>query len=65
MKTEKNPHPIKELVDAWESAQRRRNPEYQRGAAWSLSQKQALIDSAFREYPLPPLFLEKVTSSKG
>ena len=40
---------------------RRASPEseYQRGAAWSLAQKQALIDSAFRRYPIPPLFLEK------
>lgn len=39
-------------------------PEYQRGAAWSLQQKQALIDSIFREYPLPPIFLE-VKEMKG
>ena len=51
-------------MDAWEAAQLRRNPEYQRGAAWTPSQKQALIDSAFREYPLPPLFLEKLVSAR-
>jgi hypothetical protein len=59
MKTTKTSYSIKRLVQAWESAELRRNPEYQRGAAWSLPQKQALIDSAFRAYPLPPLFLEK------
>jgi hypothetical protein len=59
MKTNKTSHSIRRLVEAWESAELRRNPEYQRGAAWSLAQKQALIDSAFRRYPLPPLFLEK------
>jgi len=59
MKTTRERYSIRKLVDAWESAELRRNPEYQRGAAWSLAQKQALIDSAFREYPLPPLFLEK------
>jgi Protein of unknown function DUF262/HNH endonuclease len=65
MQTSKTPHALKDLVYAWETAQLRRNPEYQRGAAWSLPQKQALIDSAFRKYPLPPLLLEKVTSTKG
>lgn len=59
MKTVKKQYPIKQLVQAWESAELRRNPEYQRGAAWGTAQKQALIDSAFRLYPLPPLFLEK------
>jgi hypothetical protein len=65
LKTHKTTFSIRELVDAWDVAQLRRNPEYQRGAAWSLPQKQALIDSAFREYPLPPLFLEKLVSAKG
>ena len=59
MNTAKDSFPILDLVKAWESAQLRRNPEYQRGAAWSVAQKQALIDSAFRGYPLPPLYLEK------
>ena len=57
MKTNKTSYSIRRLVEAWESAELRRNPEDQRGAAWSLAQKQALIDSAFRRYPLPPLFL--------
>lgn len=65
MRSQKTTFSVRELVDAWEAAQLRRNPEYQRGAAWTLSQKQALIDSAFREYPLPPLFLEKLVSAKG
>ena len=59
MKTSKTFYSVRRLVDAWESAELRRNPECQRGAAWRLPQKQALIDSAFRGYPLPPLFLEK------
>ncbi|MGE0452487.1 MAG: HNH endonuclease family protein [Vicinamibacteria bacterium] len=67
MKTTKASYSIKRLVEAWESAELRRNPEYQRGASWSLAQQQALIDSAFRRCPLPPLFLEKkvTTGSLG
>ncbi|MCW5867477.1 MAG: DUF262 domain-containing protein [Candidatus Eremiobacteraeota bacterium] len=49
----------KQLVDAWANNNLRRNPEYQRGGAWSLPQKQALIDSLFRRYPVPPLFVEE------
>ena len=59
MNTTRQRYPIRKLVNAWESAELRRNPEYQRGAAWSQAQKQSLIDSTFRQYPLPPLFLEK------
>ncbi len=39
------------------------HPEYQRGEAWSLQQKQALVDSLFRHYPIPPLFLERKLST--
>lgn len=49
---------VHELVDAYNASPLVRNPEYQQGAAWSRQQKQALIDSIFRLYPLPPLFLE-------
>src|SRR5438132_1014881 len=52
-----------QLVKAWEAGSLTRNPEYQRGAAWNTSQKQALIDSLFRSYPIPPLFLERKSSS--
>ena len=49
---------VSELVQAFSGGSLVRNPEYQRGAAWSLQQKQALIDSLFRRYPVPPMFLE-------
>lgn len=48
-----------DLVRAWEAGSLSRNPEYQRGAAWSMPQKQALIDSLFRKYPIPAIFLER------
>ena len=57
---------IREIVKAYQDGGLKRNPEYQRGAAWTLQQKQALIDSIFREYPLPPIFLEvKTTETFG
>jgi uncharacterized protein with ParB-like and HNH nuclease domain len=33
------------------------NPEYQRGKVWDLTQEKKLIDSVFREYPLPLFYL--------
>ncbi|HYS21701.1 MAG TPA: DUF262 domain-containing protein, partial [Gemmatimonadales bacterium] len=36
-----------------------RNPEYQRGEAWTELQKAAFIDSIFRAYPVPALFLHE------
>ena len=58
MKFEPKNYNVKELVDAYNAGSLIRNPEYQRGAAWSRQQKQSLVDSIFRDYPLPPLFLE-------
>ncbi|MGH9536143.1 MAG: DUF262 domain-containing protein [Terriglobales bacterium] len=46
------------LLDA--DASLRINPEYQRGQAWKTPQKQALIDSIFRGYPIPPIFLQEI-----
>ncbi len=33
------------------------NPEYQRGAVWKDPQQKKLIDSIFRSYPLPLIYL--------
>ncbi len=37
------------------------NPEYQRGAVWTPAQKKRLIDSVFRGYPLPLIFLHHIS----
>lgn len=37
------------------------NPEYQRGAVWNDTQKKKLIDSIFRGYPLPLIYLHHIT----
>jgi hypothetical protein len=39
------------------------NPEYQRGAVWSTDQKKRLVDSLFRNYPLPLIYLHHVHTS--
>lgn len=47
------PFKLRRIIDLYTSRGMRVNDEYQRGAAWSLEQKQSLIDSLFRGYPLP------------
>ena len=53
---------VEEIVNAWNDTSLKANPEYQRGAAWKGHQQQALIDSLFRQYPIPPLFLHEITA---
>jgi len=64
MKFDLTPYSVSDLVSAFEGGSLVRNPEYQRGASWNRQQKQALVDSVFRDYPLPALFLE-VKEKKG
>src|SRR4051812_26951535 len=49
-----------ELVSAWKDGSLKVNEEYQRGASWSVPQMQGLIDSVFRRYPIPPIFLHEI-----
>lgn len=63
MKCAPKPFTVADLVEAWNNASLRINDEYQRGKKWKLPQKQALVDSLFREYPIPPLFLHKRTAT--
>jgi len=52
------------LVAAWNNSSLKINEEYQRGASWTQPQMQGLIDSIFRQYPIPPIFLHE-KRSKG
>jgi len=58
------PFKLRRIRDLYASHAMRVNDEYQRGDAWSLEQKQSLIDSLFRGYPLP-LFYFREKSSEG
>lgn len=57
MEFEETTFTVLAIVDAWRSASLQRNAEYQRGETWNLQQKQALVDSLLRGYPIPSLFL--------
>ena len=41
------------------------NPEYQRGSVWQPDQQKRLIDSLFREYPLPLIYLHHIHNEVG
>src|SRR5208337_4722565 len=55
---------VEELVTAWKDSSLKINEEYQRGAEWTRAQMQGLIDSIFRKYPIPPIFLHQI-QAKG
>ena len=48
---------VEQLVNLRKQDMAKPNPEYQRGAVWSLDQQKKLIDSVMRGYPLPRIYL--------
>ncbi len=48
---------IKDLLELKHNNMLTVNPEYQRGAVWKDPQQKKLIDSVFRSYPLPLIYL--------
>jgi len=53
---------VAQLLEHW-SGGIKVNPEYQRGAVWTEIQKQMLIDSIFRGYPLPLFYFHRIAST--
>lgn len=60
MNVEEKKFSVEKLVKAFSAGSLLRNPEYQRGEAWSEVQKATFIDSLLRDYPVPALFLHVV-----
>jgi len=58
----KENYQVATLVDQFDRGLVVPNPEYQRGLQWDANQMKSLIDSLFRKYPLPPIFLHEKTS---
>ena len=53
------------LIDIYENQQLDLNPPYQRRSVWTLKDKQFFLDSIFRNYPSPAIFLHKDISDSG
>src|SRR4051812_22396550 len=41
------------------------NPEYQRGAVWTPTQKKKLVDSVLRGYPIPLIYFHHIRQEAG
>ncbi|MFO0836984.1 MAG: DUF262 domain-containing protein [Phycisphaerae bacterium] len=63
MNAQEKKYSVATLVRAFNAGSLIRNPEYQRGEAWSDVQKALFVDSVFRSYPVPALFLHVVESA--
>lgn len=63
MKTNKKPFPLS-TISAPNGIRSRidTNPDFQRPAVWSISQKQLLVDSILREYDVPKMYWRKLSS---
>ena len=64
MEFAKENYKVATLIDQFDRGLVVPNPEYQRGLQWDANQMKSLIDSLFRKYPLPPIFLHE-KKSKG
>ena len=64
MEFAKENYRVSTLIEQFERGLVVPNPEYQRGLQWDANQMKSLIDSLFRKYPLPPIFLHE-KKSKG
>ena len=59
MKTSQDGKSIKDLVELFKSGMMIANPEYQRGVVWNEAQQKRLIDSLFRGFTLPLIYLHE------
>jgi len=50
---------IQQFVNHFEKGQLNLEPGFQRNSVWSLSDRAALIESIFLDYPIPSVFLYK------
>lgn len=60
LKTEQEWKSVRDLVELYKNKMLVANPEYQRGAVWRQAHKKKLIDSVFRGYPLPLIYLHHI-----
>jgi hypothetical protein len=61
MKYELGDKTVKDLLDLKQENMLYPNPEYQRGQVWGKTQKKSLVDSVFRGYPIPLIYLHYIS----
>lgn len=65
MNSKPETRPVGELLELKKAGMLTANPEYQRGKVWDETQEKKLIDSVFREYPLPLIYLHHLHKEVG
>lgn len=60
MKYTEDLHSVGDLVEQFQKNALLVNPEYQRGAVWTERQQGKFLDSIFREYPVPAVFIRAI-----
>jgi hypothetical protein len=60
MKYSEQPFSVGSMVEQFEKNALLVNPDYQRGAVWSERQQVKFIDSIFRGYPVPAVFIRAI-----
>ncbi len=65
MKADVDGSSVRDMLDLKSKQMLVVNPEYQRGAVWSISQKKRLIDSVLRGYPIPLIYLHHIRQEAG
>jgi hypothetical protein len=65
MNTKPDDLTVKDVLDLKSQQMLAVNPEYQRGAVWTLAQKKKLVDSVLRGYPIPLIYFHHIRQSAG
>ena len=65
MRRQSSIHPISWFLDLYRSEQLDLHPSYQRRSVWSPKDRRFFLDTIFRNYPCPPLFLHRSIDEKG
>ncbi|MGC3947982.1 MAG: DUF262 domain-containing protein [Chryseolinea sp.] len=65
MKRQSSIHPISWFLDLNRTNQLDLHPAYQRRSVWSPRDRRFFLDTIFRNYPCPPLFLHRTIDDRG
>ena len=65
MRRQSSIHPVSWFLDLHRNGQLDLHPSYQRRSVWSPRDRRFFLDTIFRNYPCPPLFLHRTIDDKG
>ena len=65
MKRLPSPQQITWFLDLDKTGQLNLEPPYQRKSVWTLKDRKFFLDTIFRNYPCPAVFIHKVTDEEG